>query len=66
MEPFDLNTHIRNEKGQVVKVQPYSIRCEKGKENVYIRNGIEYYENGELVKKPEDPKILKTSTGPQR
>ena len=49
---FDLKVHHKNPKtGRVERSTPYKLRVSpQGK--IYTRDGIDYYESGELVNKP--------------
>lgn len=51
-EGFDLRTHILDAKtGEVLKVQPYRLVV-KGDKKIFIRDGVEYYEDGTRISEP--------------
>ena len=63
---FDLKVHHKNPKtGKMERVTPYKLRITtQGK--VFIRDGIEYYESGELVHKPVVAKPVEKPAEPKQ
>ena len=58
-KPFDLTTHIRDAKGNIVKSQPYRLTIISGVHE-YERppgSGYVYTAGGDLIRKPSDKQI---------
>ena len=58
-KPFDLTTHIRDAKGNIVKSQPYRLTITNGIHE-YERppgSGYVYTAGGDLIRKPSDKQI---------
>ncbi len=58
-KPFDLTTHIRDAKGNIVKSQPYRLTITNGIHE-YERppgSGYVYTAGGDLIRKPSDKQV---------
>lgn len=51
--PFDLKVHTIDSYGRIVTSNPYRIHFSADKGALYERDGIFYYENGEIAKQPK-------------
>lgn len=46
---FDLTVHHRGKDGSVINKTPYQYVCDREKGNYFVRDGVKYFENGEVV-----------------
>lgn len=61
MKSFDLKTHHRDAKtGQITKVTPYTLKIDRDGREIFIRDGVKYFSNGEQVDPNQKPVVKRT------
>lgn len=53
MAEFDLNVHTRSKDGKILNINNYKYVCNRDTGNYFVRDGIKFYPNGEVMQDKE-------------